>query len=370
MSALGQALPAVDVAPRRTKVLHALADHTDVDAFVITNLVNVRWLTGFTGSAGFVIATPQRLVLITDGRYEGHAHAELEAVGCDAEIIITTYEQKERAAEIIGGARRVGLEAEYLSWAKYRSFRDTWFPEARLAATTGIVDHLRRSKDAAEVARIERAAAITDAALASVRSRLNASITEATFAFELETAMRRLGASGAAFDTIVASGPNGALPHHNPSDRVISSGDLVVVDCGAMVDGYRSDMTRTFIVGTPSPTQQRMFEVVLEAQEAGVQLVGDGVPSADVDAACRAVIGDAGWANAFNHGTGHGVGLDIHELPRIGAKATDVLTIDDVITVEPGVYLPEHGGVRVEDTVLITDSGARRLTLTPKTLEV
>lgn len=363
-------LPAVTVADRHLRLLHALADHTDVDAFVVTNMVNVRWLTGFTGSAGFVVVTPKDLVLITDARYDGHAQHELAAVGSDADIVITSYEQKERAAEIVGDARRVGLEAEHVSWAKYRSYRDSWFPQARLAATTGIVDHLRRTKDDAEVARIERAAAITDSSLATVRSRLTQGITEEQFAFELETQMRRLGATGAAFDTIVASGPNGALPHHNPSDRVISDGDLVVVDCGAMVDGYRSDMTRTFMVGSPSETQQRMYDVVIEAQEAGFQTVADGTPSVDVDTACREVIAEAGWAEAFSHGTGHGVGLDIHELPRIGARVTDILATDDVVTVEPGVYLAEHGGVRIEDTVLVTESGARRLTMSPKALQL
>jgi len=363
-----ETLPPLRVNGRRNALLHSLADHTDVDAFIVTNLVNVRWLTGFTGSAGMAILTPDELVLITDGRYDGQAHRELENAGSDARVIITSHEQRERTVEVIGDVSRIGLEAAHISWERQRIFRDSWFPDARLAATTGIVDQLRRRKDTAELARIERAAAITDAALAQVLPLLGTGTTERAFAFSLEAEMRKLGAQGPAFDTIVASGPNGALPHHRPGARVVSKGDLVVIDCGAMVDGYRSDMTRTVAVGDPTHTQQRMFDVVIEAQQAGFETVTADRPSVDVDTACRSVIDAAGWADAFSHGTGHGVGLDIHELPRIGKGVDDVLVEGDVITVEPGVYLPEHGGVRIEDTVSVGAHGARRITLSPKDL--
>jgi Xaa-Pro aminopeptidase len=182
----------------------------------------------------------------------------------------------------------------------------------------------------------------------------------------LDTTMRRLGAAGVSFETIVASGPNGARPHHRPADRTIVEGDLVVIDFGALVDGYHSDMTRTFSVGEASATQRRMLDVVAEAQAAGVAAVVEGVAASEVDAACRRVIAEAGWEDAFSHGTGHGVGLLIHEDPRVGRQSTAMLTAGHVVTVEPGVYLPDHGGVRIEDTVLVTADGCRTLTLAPK----
>jgi Xaa-Pro aminopeptidase len=178
--------------------------------------------------------------------------------------------------------------------------------------------------------------------------------------------MRRRGASGRSFETIVAAGPNGARPHARPSDRTITEGDLVVVDFGAVVDGYCSDMTRTFAIGKVSPTAQRMVDVVTAAQAAGVEAVADGVSGQAVDAACRTVIDEAGWGDAFLHGTGHGVGLEIHEDPRVSSASTGTLAAGHVVTVEPGVYLPEHGGVRIEDTVVVTDEGCRALTRAPK----
>jgi len=363
------ALPPLTVEGRLLRLLRQLST-TDLQAFIVTDLVNVRWLTGFTGSAGFVVVTPNGSTLITDSRYDGQAQDELTAARSEVDVRISTKDQRGEAAERAGDAAIVGLEADHITWARQRLIKDAWFPEARIMATTGILKELRRAKTPAEVARIARAAAITDAALAAVQHRLALQPTESEFAFALEARMRDLGASGPAFDTIVASGPNGARPHHSPGDRTISAGDLVVVDCGALVDGYRSDMTRTFIVGDPSDTQQRMFDVVIEAQQRGFETAATGVPTADVDTACRTVIGDAGWADAFGHGTGHGVGLDIHELPMVNARDESVLAVSDVITVEPGVYLPDHGGVRIEDTVLIEASGPRRLTTSPKVLAV
>jgi Xaa-Pro aminopeptidase len=193
--------------------------------------------------------------------------------------------------------------------------------------------------------------------------------TEAAFALELDTEMRRQGADDLSFETIVAAGPNGSRPHHSPSARPIEHGDLVVIDFGALVDGYHSDMTRTIAVGGASSldeTQARMVEVVRASQAAGVAAVRAGASTRDVDAACRDVITEAGWGEAFVHGTGHGVGLDIHEEPRVSWAADATLAAGHVVTVEPGVYLPGHGGVRIEDTVVVTESGCRTLTRAPK----
>jgi Xaa-Pro aminopeptidase len=207
---------------------------------------------------------------------------------------------------------------------------------------------------------------MADAALAAVRHRLGEHPTESEVALELEWQMRRLGAEGISFETIVASGPNGAKPHHHPGPRRIDDGDLVVIDFGALLDGYHSDMTRTIMVGEPSPTQADMWDLVHTAQAAGVAAVQAGVEAKAVDDACRSIIREAGLDAAFAHVTGHGVGLDIHEAPRVAATADATLAAGQVVTVEPGVYLAEHGGVRIEDTVVVTPTGCRTLTRATK----
>jgi len=221
-------------------------------------------------------------------------------------------------------------------------------------------------KDDGEQDRIEAAATIADRALAEVLDLLRDGRTEAEIALALDSAMRRLGAQAPAFETIVAGGPNAAKPHARPSPRPVGQGEMVVIDFGATVDGYRSDMTRTFCVGEPDAKASRVYEVVRASQAAGVDAVAAGRPAAEVDAACRDLIGEAGWRDAFVHGTGHGVGLDIHEAPAVSATSTDTLSAASVVTVEPGIYLPGETGVRIEDTVVVTSQGCRALTRFPK----
>jgi len=345
----------------------------ECDALLVTRLVNVRYLTGFTGSAALLLVMPDALVFVTDGRYRDQSALELGQAGVEARISIglTAGSQKELLAEAAAGVTRLGLEAGAVTWAQQRRFDGEWFPEAELVATEGMVEELRKIKDVGEVERMADAAAIADGALARVRHRLAEGPTEEQFALELDFEMRRGGASGPSFDTIVASGPNGARPHHRPGSRRIGAGELVVVDFGAVVDGYCSDMTRTLCVGEPmSATARRMVEVVAASQQAGVDAVRAGIEGKAVDDVCRAVIGDAGWADAFLHSTGHGVGLEIHEDPRVSSTSTDTLVAGHVVTVEPGVYLAEHGGVRIEDTMVVTEDGCTVLTNATKELAV
>lgn len=344
---------------------------SEVDALLVTNLTNVRWLTGFTGSAGLLVLTKHDLVLVTDGRYAVQAPTEIAAAGSSANVEITGHEQKKIITGHVGTRFRVGLEADHVTWSRQQVFANEWFHRHEsLSPTIGLIDRLRRNKDQGEIVRMAHAASIADAALATVLPMLHDRPTERTFAAELEVEMRRHGASETAFESIVASGPNGALPHHRPSPRVIEPNELVVIDCGATVEGYRSDMTRTVSVGEPSQQALDMYDAVIAAQQAGVEAVGVGVEAVAVDAACRESLATAGLAQAFTHGTGHGVGLDIHESPRIGNRSVDILEANDVITVEPGVYFPNIGGVRIEDTVVVTESGAERLTKAPKTLVI
>ena len=360
-------LPPMDVAGRTPRLRDRFAE-AGCDALVVTKLVNIRYLTGFSGSAAIVLVLADEVLFVTDGRYRDQAAAQLAAAGVAArvEVGLTGDAQRDLLAAAAKGVARLGLEARDVSWAQQREMAATWFPDASLVPTEGLVDDLRVVKDDGEIARIGAAAAIATDALDHVRHRLLDGPTEREFGLELDTEMRRRGAAGPSFESIVAAGPNGALPHHRPDGRRIREGDLVVLDYGALVDGYCSDMTRTVVVGEPTDVQARMLEVVTAAQQAGVDAVRAGAACAEVDRACRVVIEDAGWGDAFVHGTGHGVGLEIHEAPRVTYSSADTLAAGSVVTVEPGVYLPEHGGVRIEDTVVVTDDGCYSLTHAPK----
>jgi Xaa-Pro aminopeptidase len=345
-------------------------DDDGLDAMLVTHLTNIRYLTGFTGTAAVLLVTSDDALFVTDGRYGDQSADQLRSAGVAARIEVASEGQRDVVVAAAGRASVIGLEADHVTWAAARRYGDEWFTDAEVVPTTGLTEGLRIVKDEGEIDRIRVACGIADDALAEVRHRLLDRPTEREFAFELDMAIRRLGASGNSFETIVASGPNGSRPHHRPSDRVVEEGDLVVVDFGAVVDGYCSDMTRTVMVGVATPTQSRMLATVLEAQAAGVAAVRAGVGARDVDAACRVVIDEAGWGAAFSHGTGHGVGLDIHESPRVAKTSGDTLAAGHIVTVEPGVYLPEHGGVRIEDTVVVTDAGCEPLTLTSKATSV
>lgn len=365
MSDLTSPLPPMDVAGRADRVRAGFGE-SGIDALLVTDLSNVRYLTGFTGSAGRLLVTPERMLLVTDGRYAAQAPDQIAAHGVDAEVAVgTTLKEQDDTLASAAGSQRLGLEAGSISWAdQRRTAQAPW--TAELVATEGLVEEPRQVKDDGEIARLARASAIADAALATIAPQLLDQRTETEVGFALDTEMRRLGADGISFETIVASGPNGARPHHRPGPRTIVEGDLVVIDFGALVDGYHSDMTRTFMVGESTATQRRMYDVVLAAQAAGVAAVRAGVEAKEVDRTCRDLIAEAGWGDAFGHGTGHGVGLVIHEDPRVSKASTATLAPGHVVTVEPGVYLPDHGGVRIEDTVVVTDEGCSTLTLAPK----
>jgi len=361
----------MDVAGRLPRLRRAMSE-AGLEGLVVTNLTNIRYLTGFTGSAALLLVTDEGCVFTTDGRYLTQSQQQLAEAGVGAQPAVGRLELQQQA--IVNGAaglEHIGLEAGNVTWAQQREFDTEWFPAAELVATEDLVEDLRLVKDAGELARIEAAAAIADEALAGVLPMLRDGPTESEFGLALDFAMRRLGASDVSFETIVAAGPNGAKPHARPSPRAISDGELIVLDFGALVDGYHSDMTRTVCVGEPrDPVLGRMVEAVIASQAAGVAAVKAGVVASDVDKACRDVLRGYGWEEAFLHGTGHGVGLDIHEAPSVSSVSVATLAPGHVLTVEPGVYLPDHGGVRIEDTVVVTDTGCLPLTHAPKDLIV
>ena len=362
------ALPQMDVAGRIERLRSRLAGE-GLGALIVTHLPNVRYLTGFTGSAGTLLVRDGEAVLVSDGRYRDQAAAQVAAAGVDVRVEIgaTAEDQRGILAAGAAGVDRVGLEEHVISWAEQRALADRLEP-AEVVGAGALVEDLRRSKDLGEVARIRAACAIADEALAASRQMLASGTTERELALTLEVEMRRRGASGVSFDAIVAAGPNAAMPHARPTGRRIERGELVVLDFGCMVDGYCSDMTRTLSVGDPGADARRLVDAVMAANEAGRTAVAVGAGCADVDAAAREVIESEGLGAAFVHGTGHGVGIEIHEAPRIAKTARGTLVEGDVVTVEPGVYVTGIGGVRIEDTVVVSAAGVESLTRSPKEL--
>jgi Xaa-Pro aminopeptidase len=359
-----EVLPALHVTGRLGRLREA-SPESGVDALLVTKLENVRYLTGFSGSAAMLLVTATDALLVTDGRYRDQAAQQLQAAAVDADIVVAGGAgQLEAIVKRSNGIARVGLEAAACTWAAQLRFAEALSSE--LVATRGVVERLRIVKDEGELARIERACEIADIALAQVKGRLAEEPTESEFAAELEFEMRRRGSHGPSFETIVASGPNSAMPHARPTDRVPRAGDLVVIDFGATVDGYHSDMTRTIALGDPDDTSRDLLDAVFASQRAGLRAVAAGTAAQDVDEACRVSLRDAGYGEAFLHSTGHGVGLEIHEAPAVAAGVADILLEGTIVTVEPGAYLAGRGGVRIEDTVVVTGSGSRILTHSTK----
>jgi Xaa-Pro aminopeptidase len=363
-------LPRLDVSGRIPELARRLR-RAGVSAIVVTKLENVRYLTGYSGSAGVVVVKASSAALfLTDGRYEIQAARELARAGCAADLFVgPPTKQVERMAAFLSKARRVAIESTATVGQREALARQLQGRE--ILTASGWVEQLRRVKDEAEVSRLRAAARAADAAFARVLERLEVGVAEKDLAAELDYQMRLAGAAAPAFDTIVASGPNAALPHAKPSSRRIREGDVIVFDFGAVVDGYHSDMTRTVFVGDPAKKAlRRFYEVVLAAQEEGLRAAKVGVPACKVDSASREVIKEHGLGDLFVHSTGHGVGLEIHELPWVSFGFNEPLRAGEAITVEPGVYKQGIGGVRIEDTIVVREEGPEVLTRTRKELVV
>ncbi|MEU8269475.1 aminopeptidase P family protein [Sphaerisporangium sp. NPDC049002] len=339
---------------RRARLAALLAEH-DVDALLVTRGVNVRYLTGLVSSnAAVLVRDDASAVLATDSRYIETARRVCAGV----EVV----EDRDVVGGLVKMAERPGIEAHDMSVATYRSL------DREPAAVGRLVELLRVVKDEPEIDALRTACDLTDRAFADVLGTIAPGMTEKRVARALEARMAELGADGPAFDTIVASGPNGAIPHHSPSDRPIERGDLVTMDFGALYQGYHADMTRTVAVGAVSGWQREVYDLVREAQRAGRHALAPGAGLGEVDAAARRVIEDAGYGEHFGHGLGHGVGLEIHEDPFLRPAGAGRLEDRVPITVEPGVYLPGRGGVRIEDTLVTRADGPELLTRTTKEL--
>ena len=340
----------------RRAQLGARLEELNVEALLVTRLPNVRYLTGFTGSNGQVMVTPEGAVFFTDGRYTEQARHEVP----DLERVTYATGLAKALSERLGGVEKLGFEANDVTVAAHTTYARR-LANVELVATERVVERSRWVKDDEEIGLLRAAQEATDQAFGEIIERLAVGMTERSVARDLEDAMRGAGADGPAFEPIVAFGEQAAEPHHDPGHRVLREGDVVKLDFGALVGGYHADMTRTIAFGAPSAELRKIHDVVRQAQEAAVDAVHAGVVGGDVDAVARGVIDDAGYGDRFSHGLGHGVGLEIHEGPSLRREGADVLPAGAVVTVEPGIYVPGLGGVRIEDSVQVTGDGCRVL---------
>lgn len=352
--------PAIE---RRLERARARMQEERLDTLVVLKAENRAYLTGFTGSAGAVVIAPQHHHLLVDFRYV--EQAGMEAPGFSV-IRVKNLVEGLGAFLRDAGAARVGFEAETVTVGQWRQLQEQ-AAGREFVALEGL-DRLRWRKDPDEIGSIRRAAQIADAAFRDVLPAVQPGARERDLALDLEFRMRRLGAEGVAFETIVASGPRSALPHGRASEKAVAAGEFVTFDWGATVDGYHSDCTRTVIVGVASEEQRRLYGVVREALEAAVAALRPGMTGKEADAVARERITAAGWGEHFGHGLGHGVGLAVHEGPILSPREEAALEADAVVTVEPGIYVPGWGGVRIEDLVVLRETGADVLTGFPRDL--
>lgn len=339
-----------------------------LEGLVVSRPENRLYLTGFTGSAGWGLITADSAWLVTDFRYVEQAQSQAP----DFTPVKASAAHYATLAGLLGqaGVRNLGFEGDFLTFDEYGLY-DKHMDGVELRSATGLVEELRVIKDLREQEAMQQAAAIADQAWSQIQPLIKPGVTERQLALELEITMKRLGARDLAFDIIVASGVRSSLPHGVASEKVIERGDLVTFDFGAKFQAYCSDMTRTVAVGEISPKQQEIYEIVLEAQRRGVSACRPGMTGQELDEVCRSYITQHGYGDAFGHGTGHGVGLQIHEGPRVNMRAErEILKPGMVVTIEPGIYLPGWGGVRIEDMVLVTEGGCRSFSQSSKELTV
>ncbi len=341
----------MNATPNRRRALRGLLADAGLDALLVTDLINIRYLTGFTGSNAAVLVRVEgdaESIFCTDGRYETQSAAEVPDLPrqidrpCDLALLAAA-------------SGRVGFEALAVSFSAHRGFLTAAVPGVELAATENLVEELRSVKDAGEIDALRTACAVADRALAELieQGGIRPGRTEREVGLDLDERMRRLGASDPAFETIVAGGENSAIPHHRPTARPLRTGDLLKLDFGAAVAGYHSDMTRTFVLGRPAEWQVEIYSVVAAAQQAGRRAAVVGATGGEVDAAARELITAAGFGPQFAHGLGHGVGLQVHEAPSLARGQAGIIRADMCVTVEPGIYLPGRGGVRIEDSGVV-----------------
>jgi Xaa-Pro aminopeptidase len=350
---------------RRSRLEPFFEEH-DLDAILFTNLANIRYLCGFSGSDGVLLLTRELAWFLCDSRYTTQAADEV----CGAEV--REFSAKfETVCSLItdNGIKRFGIEATHMLVSDFRQLSER-LAGCELVGLGAVLDAIRSCKDRDEIEALGRVASLASSSLAAVLALIAPGVRESDIALELEIEMRRRGADARAFDFIVASGERGAMPHGRASDKVLRSGDLVTIDFGAVKDGYHSDETVTVAVGCPSDRGREIHDIVRQAHDRAIAAVRPGISCRDLDAVARDYIRDQGYDSRFGHGLGHGVGLEIHEKPVVSPRSEAVVEEGMVFTIEPGIYVPGFGGVRIEDTVAVTADGCVTLTQAPKDLIV
>ncbi|MFX3622581.1 MAG: Xaa-Pro dipeptidase [Ectobacillus sp.] len=344
--------------------LRGLFEQSDIDGLLITSAYNRTYMTNFTGSAGVVLISSEKALFITDFRYVEQAQKQAQGY----EIVQHTGSIAEEAAKQAQalGIKRLGFEQDSLTYGEYKIYEEK--VQAEFVPTSGLIEKLRLIKTDAEIKILKEAAQIADAAFTHILSLIRPGVSELAVSNELEFFMRKQGAASSSFDIIVASGYRSALPHGVASEKLIEQGDFVTLDFGAYYKGYVSDITRTIAVGEPAAELKNIYDIVLEAQLRGVRGIKAGITGRDADALTRDYITEKGYGQYFGHSTGHGIGLEVHEGPALSVRSDVELQPGMVVTVEPGIYVPKLGGVRIEDDVLVTEKGNEVLTHSPKEL--
>ena len=366
------------LAHRHDRIRDAL-ETLGLDALIVTPPANIRYLSNHAGTSGILVMTPEAVHLLIDFRYQESVRALQDSPaacpGLRVWDVPASYEEALIACLAEIGAATVGFEAAHVTVARHEWWRETIAArvlDIALRSTERVVEQARMIKDASEIETLRDAAGRLDQVMPGVLASVRAGVTERHVAGVIEAAMREAGYERMAFDTIVASGPHSALPHYRAGTRVLTTGDLLVLDFGGVLDGYCSDLTRTVSIGAPSREARRVYDAVRDAHAAAVAAVRPGIEASTVDTAARDVLHERGLGDAFGHGTGHGLGLDVHEEPRVGKPRADLpvvaLAPGMVFTIEPGAYLPGFGGVRIEDDVLVTATGCEVLTHVPREL--
>ncbi|CAG7612634.1 Aminopeptidase YpdF [Paenibacillus solanacearum] len=352
---------------QRIRRLRETLQEKGLEAVLITNATNRLYMTGFTGSAGYVLITGDRAVLLTDFRYM--TQAPQQAAGYEVIEHAPSPMDTVKALLTKAGVARLGFEQNDLTYGAYRDYAEK-LAGIELVPTDGLVETLRMIKDESELAVMQEAADLADRTYTYVLGVIQSGMKELDVALELETFMRKNGATSTSFETIVASGERSALPHGKASDRVIGTNEFVKLDYGAYYKGYCSDITRTVVLGKPTDKHREIYDIVLEAQLAALEQIRPGMTGKEADAVARDIITRYGYGDHFGHGLGHGLGMEVHEAPRLSRLGDIVLKPGMTVTVEPGIYLPGFGGVRIEDDIVITETGNRRLTQSSKDLIV
>lgn len=337
----------------------------EVDGFLITSPYNLRYFTNFTGTTGLALVTKEQAFFVTDFRYTQQAAKQAQGF----EIVKNSGNIFAAVAELVQkeAVNALAFEEDHISFAEYGILEDL-ITESALAPISGVLESLREVKDEQEIETIKQACLIADQGFDHVLKMIQPGMTEIEVANQLDFYMRSLGASGVSFETIVASGKRAAMPHGVASSKTIEQGDIITLDFGCYYEGYVSDMTRTFAIGDPGEKMKEIYQIVLEAQLKVIEAAKPGISGIELDAVARDYIASFGYGEDFGHSTGHGIGLEIHEGPNVSARADNTFVPGNVITDEPGIYLPEIGGVRIEDDLLITSEGNEVLTHSPKEL--